>query len=190
MGGIGDLVRLLFYLLPPWVVAGLAVALFLLALPGLRHGVRTRQLNGAVRRLEHADPAEQPARAAQALDLAGTDPHLLALVARHARKRGIPELYHAALGRLDADPSHARLASTVRAEVARDQPKVASALEALVKVEHLMSLGLYAGAQEHLDAALHTHPNDPGLRDLATRLSERDAVETYDVRLDSGSQER
>jgi hypothetical protein len=190
MGGVGDLVRLLTWLMPPWALAALAVVGFLLALPGLRHGMRVRQLKGAVRRLEHLAPGERAQRERQALELAGADPHLLALLARHARKRTMPALYQEALRRLATDPANQRLAAQVRNEVAREQPGRIDPALAAVKVEQLLDAGLREAAREHLSAALAQHPSHPALLAAQERLQQPTAEGSERNRLDLGDGER
>ena len=168
--GLGDIVNLLMWALPPWAVALLCAAVFLLALPGLRYGHRTRRIRSAIRQMVRADPEHRAAMVTRTMRAAGQDAHLLALVARESRKRGLPDLYQHALTVLAEHPTHARLAVAVRAEIERPKTHKRHPAESVIAIENLLAQGLTTRAQEQLDDALLDHPQDKDLLDLVERV--------------------
>ena len=168
--GVGDIFQLLVWLFPPWAIALIAALTLLAALPGLRYGQRTRRIKSSIRQMVRADPARRSEMFERTLATAAEDGHLLALVAREARKRSLPDLYQRALEQLDAHPTLAHQADVVRGETRRPKTHKRHPLEAAIAVENLIEEGLTTRAREQLEDALQDHPRDAALLELAARL--------------------
>ncbi|MEZ4237864.1 MAG: hypothetical protein R3F59_17290 [Myxococcota bacterium] len=105
--GIAQLYLALTQILPLPVVIGIAAVAVVLGLPMWVESIRGRQINGLVRRMVRAEPAERQQLAQQALVLAGTRPRRLLLVAEASVKydqRRLREAAVDALARHGGDP--------------------------------------------------------------------------------------
>ncbi len=169
--GIGDIFKLLTAMLPPWALALLVVVVLVLALPGWNYSTRTKQVKNAVRRMVRAAPGERESLRARAFERAGEDAHLLALVAREARKRSLPRVYDEALRRLDAHSTLSSEADKVRAEVAAPKLEPLHADEVVIRVQALLDEGAVLAARSRLLEALQQHPEHAELQALLQRAS-------------------
>lgn len=161
--GIGEVINTLMSLLPPWAVAIIAGVILVAAIPGLIHNARSKQIRSAIRRRVRAMPPEQRTLADRAIERAGRDIHLFALVAKEARKRSMPDLYQRALEGMEALDGGRALATEIRAETAPKKLDPIHVLEAVARVRVMLEEGAVEAASARLDEALDLYPGDPEL---------------------------
>jgi hypothetical protein len=169
--GLGDVMQILGSLLPPWALAGLGVVLAVVAGPAWFDNVRSKQIRGVIRKMLRATTPEKVPLKEQALELAARRPRRLVALVRESHKYDLKELRDAALARLEALGSAPEDVRVLRALVKPPPPPLRDPLQAVVKVERALELGLVVGAREALAEGLRQHPDDPDLHRL------RDEVE-------------
>lgn len=179
MRGLGDIVQVLFLLLPPWAIGVLAVVLAILVVPRLAYRIRSRQVREAVRRMIRATPEARVQHEARAFERAGDDVALLAELAREARKRSLPGVQAKAVARLEGTPAGRKEAKAFAAETAKPTVGPMHVLERRIRIERLLDAELWEAARLQLDEGLRATPDDAGLRALADRLA-RDADPVVD----------
>ena len=158
--GLGDFFQILGSLLPPWALAVLGVSLAVIAGPAWFDNVRSKQIRGRIRKMLRATSAERPARADQALVLAAQRPRRLVALVREAHKYDLRALRDAGLERLEQTGSALEDLRVLRELVAPPPQPIRDPLQAVVKVERLVELGLVVGAREALEEGLRQHPGD------------------------------
>jgi len=170
--GLTDFFQILGGLLPPWALALIGVVIALVMGPAWFDGVRSKQVRGRIRKMLRAPTAERPPLAAQALELAGARPRRLVTLVREAHKYDLRDLRDEALRRLVATGKAPEDVRVLRQLVKPPPTPVRDPLQAVVRVERLLELGLAVGAREALDEALAQHPDDPELRELSHRVDD------------------
>jgi len=167
MAGLGQLVRSLSEIVP---VRTLLVVLFvvgILALPSWFETVRDRQLRGAVRRMVRADPETRAALVDRAITLAAHVPRRLSVLAGEAIRYDQRDVRDRALAALEQTGADTR---ALRERIERPKVRFRDPVEAIVRIEALLSEGLVEAAREQIADARSTFPDDPDLASLETKL--------------------
>lgn len=170
--GLGDIFQTLGSLLPPWALALVALLLAVVAGPSWFDNVRIKQVRGRIRKMLRATTAERVPLAEQALVLAAARPARLVALVREAHKYDLRDLRDEALRRLHRTGRAPEDVRVLRELVQPKKPTYRDPLQAVVKVERLLGLGLVVGAREELELALAQHPEDADLQALDMVVTE------------------
>ncbi|MCA9494464.1 MAG: type II secretion system protein [Myxococcales bacterium] len=159
---LGQLVETLSMFMPLKVVLGIVAILGLLAAPFWLESVRDRQIRGTVRRMVRAERQERDALAHRVLSLADGKPGRLRTIVEAATRYDQRDLRERTLALMEKGPG-ARDAVRFRETTTVKRWRPRNPLEAVVRVEALRAEGMEAAAEEHLQIALETFPDDPEL---------------------------
>lgn len=168
MAGLSQLVRTLSEVVPVRALLLVLLVLAVVALPAWLETIRERQLRGTVRRMVRADPEQRVALVERAMHLAGRVPRRLSVLAGEAIRYDQRDVRDHALAALEAAGGDSR---PLRAKIDRPKPRFRDPVEAVVRVEGLLTEGLVEAAREQLGEARASFPDDGELKALESRLA-------------------
>lgn len=175
MGGISQLITGLRTIFPLWMLVAMGVVAAIALGPRWIESMRDKQLRGLVRRMVRAEPDERQRLRDEITAIAGHRPGRLIAVVLHAIHYDQRGLRDAALATLDATGAAPADVKRLRARIEKPPPRFRDPIEAAVRIEQLFRDGLLVAAQEQLDAARASFPNDPDLLAIGARLAEGSA---------------
>ncbi len=173
MRGLGGMAKGLMMLMaslgiPTWVLPALAFVALALMLPRLMRSMEDDKPRRMVKRAWIEDGEKQQEIERDALQQAGSNPTILAHLAREAIQQGRRALAEEAIDRLrqtgGAD------AEVNRLEQAMNGPLPATSMEAAIIVERMIDNGMLALADAKLARFRGAWPRDADLAELAARV--------------------